>query len=435
MQTATTNLFSSRSKGRITRRSILRGAGVTMTLPLLDAMLSAARADSATEQTPRRMLAICTPYGIHAPQFVPQQAGFDYEPSPYLRALDEFRNELTLFSGLHHPDVDGGHSAELSFLTAAPHPKSASFKNTISVDQFAAERMGGQTRFPYLALATLDTRGLSWTRNGIQVPAENSPARLFNKLFLDGSREDKRAQVNRLREGRSILDTVRESARQLNRQLGPRDRDKLDRYYSSIRDLENELLKDEEWSRKPKPKVDASVPQDLADPANLIGRTRLMFDLAHLAFETDSTRLITIMVTGTFLVPPLDGVSEGHHPLSHHGNDPEKLRQMHQIESEQFDELRHLLAQLKSRRETNKTLLDRTMVLYGSNLGNANSHDTNNLPILLAGGGFKHGQHLAFDRRNNYPLPNLFVSMLQRLGIETDRFASSTGTMRGLELD
>ncbi len=424
--------LSNVGRAPLSRRGLLRGVGVSLALPLLDFMLPTASA-AKPSATPRRMLAILTPYGIHAPKFFPQNSGYDYELSPYLKPFGDFRRQLTVFSGVHHPDVDGGHTAEMSFLTAAPHPKGSNFKNTISVDQYAAERIGSATRFRSLSLATLEPRGLSWTPDGVQIPAENSPAQVFAKLFLQGTQAERKTQMEKLRQGRSILDTVRSNANRLRRNVGTQDRDKLDQYFESVRKLEEKLVKSEEWSRKPKPQVAAKQPVDSTDPADLLDRTRLMFDLAHLALETDSTRVITLSITGTFLVPPIQGIAQGHHPLSHHGNDPDKLDQLHRIESEQMIILRDLLTKLRDSREDSETLLDRTMVLYGSNLGNANNHDTNNMPMLLAGGGFKHGQHLAFDRENNYPLPNLFVSMLQRLGIETDRFASSTGTMRGLE--
>jgi hypothetical protein len=300
------------------------------------------------------------------------------------------------------------------------------------VDQLAAEKIGGETRFPSLTLSA-EGFSLSWTRSGALVPSDTSPSHLFARLFLDDRPEELRAQLRRLRDGQSILDRVREQSQQLQAGLGAADREKLDEYFTSVRELEVRLGRAEEWSKKPKPKVNVPPPHDIANPADLIGRTRLLFDLTHLALQTDSTRLITIMLLGTSLVPPIPGVSDGHHNLSHHGQDPNKLAQLKIVEVETLKVLQALLLQLKQTREEGDTLLDRTMVFFGSNLGNASSHSCKNLPVLLAGGGFKHGQHLAFDPKSPPPLANMYVSMLQRLGMETDRFGSSTGTLTGLQ--
>ncbi len=239
----------------------------------------------------------------------------------------------------------------------------------------------------------------------------------------------------RLREGRSILDAVADRAKNLNRGLTTPDRDKLDQYFTSVRELEQRLVNNEEWEHRPKPKVDEPQPQDIDDQGALIERTRLMQDLARLAFATDSTRLITLKIDqNNNPKVNLPGVTQGHHSLTHHGKKKETVEELKTIETAQLDVFGELLASLKAETESGGNLLDHTMVLYGSNLGNANSHDNRNLPIILAGGGFKHGQTLAFDSEQNYPLPNLYVSLLQRLGVEADRFATSTGTIRGLEM-
>ena len=317
-------------------------------------------------------------------------------------------------------------------MTAAPHPElRAGFRNSISLDQFAAEHIGGQTRFASLSLSA-EGFGLSWTRSGALVPPDIFPSTVFARLFLEGRPEEVQAQTRRLMDGQSILDTVSGQARKLQSDLGTADREKLDEYLTSVRDLEKRLVRAEEWSRRPKPKVDAKQPQNIASSADLVGRTRLMFDLVHLAIQTDSTRLITALLLGTSLVPPIAGVSLGHHDLSHHGQDPNKISQLKTVEVEKLKVLRDLLTKLKQTKEEDSTLLDRTMVFFSSNLGNAATHGVKNLPVLLAGGGFKHGQHLAFDPANSPPLCNLYVTMLQRLGLEVERFGSSKGTLTGL---
>lgn len=416
-----------------TRRKFLRAAGVTMALPMLNALLPRVRAGEQAA-TPRRMVCICTPLGVHAPNFFPTEPGKDYQPSPYLEPFQDLRDDFTVISGLSHPDIENSHDSIFSFLTAAPHPeRRAGFRNSISLDQFAAEKIGGETRFSSLSLSA-EGFSLSWTRSGALVPSDFSPSRVFARLFLDGRPDEVEAQLRRLKDGRSILDQVGDQARKVQTGLGTSDREKLDEYFTSVRELETRLARAEEWSKKPKPKVDARQPQDIANPADLVGRTRLLFDLTHLALQTDSTRLITIMLLGTSLVPPIPGVNDGHHNLSHHGQDPVKLEQLKKVETEKLKVLHELLTKLKQTKEEGDSLLDRTSVFFSSNLGNASNHSCKNLPVLLAGGGFKHGQHLAFDPAKGPPLSNLYVSMLQRMGIEADKFGSSTGTLTGLEV-
>jgi BMFP domain-containing protein YqiC len=420
----------------ISRRRFLRGAAVALALPLLESM-PAPFARAAAGPAPRRMFCICNNLGVLPEPFFPKDAARDYTPSPYLKLLQEHRADFTVLSGVSHPFVDGGHPSDISFLTAAPHPASSSFRNSISLDQLVAERIGTLTRFPSLTLAVNGGRSLSWTRTGVAIPPEGQASRVFNQLFLQGSPAEIEAQVRELDTGRSILDVVAGQAKDLQRQVGSRDRRRIDQYFSSVRDLEHRLQESRGWANKPKPKVKASPPTDPASPAQYMAKVRIMYDLARLAFETDSTRAITLMLNsvGTPVVQIAGAtITDSYHNLSHHGKAEEKLAQLKVIDEWHMKLLADLLKGLKSVKEEGTTLLDRTMVLYGSNLGDANAHSTTNLPTLFAGGGFRHGQHLAFERSRNYPLPNLFVSMLQRMGIEETSFGPSTGTMRGLEM-
>jgi hypothetical protein len=421
----------------ISRRRFLQGAGVAMALPLLDAM-QARKASAASAATPRRLFGICNNLGLRPDLFFPSGAGRDYVASPYLELLKAHRNDFTVISGVSHPNVDGGHPSDISFLTAAPHPASSSFRNTISLDQYVAERIGTLTRFPSLTLAVNGAaRGLSWTGAGVAIPPEERAAEVFNQLFLQGTPEQIEAQVHRLDTGRSILDAVGTQAKALEREVGARDRNRLEQYFSSVRDLEHRLQESREWERRPKPVVNVAAPAEFTNPAQYMDKLEAFYDLARLAFETDSTRAITLMLNSVatpVVNIPGETITDSYHNLSHHGKADEKLAQLRVLDECHMKLLAALFTGLKSVREGGETLLDRTMILYGSNLGDANSHSTINLPTLFAGGGFRHGQHLAFDRAQNYPLPNLFVSMLQRMGLEEDKFASSTGTMRGLEM-
>jgi hypothetical protein len=427
----------------LSRRSFLRGAGAALSLPFLDSMLApfARAAESASPlapgATPRRMFGICNNLGLLPELFFPRGSGRDYTPSPYLKLLEAHRDDFTVFSGVSHPNVDGGHPSDISFLTAAPHPASSSFRNTISLDQHIAEHLGTLTRFPSLTLAVNGGRSLSCTGTGVAIPPEQSAAGVFRQLFLQGTPEQIEAQIRELDTGRSILDAVAYQAKDLQRKVGASDRDRLDQYFTSVRDLESRLLASRGWEHKPKPVVNVSEPVDPTSPAQYMAKVKLMYDLAKLAFETDSTRAISLMLNSVGTpVLQLQGetITDSYHNLSHHGKADDKLTQLKVVDEWHMKLLAGLFQDLKSVREGGETLLDRTMILYGSNLGDANAHTTTNMPTLFAGGGFRHGQHLEFDTKQNYPLPNLFVSMLQRMGIEEEKFASGNGTMRGLEM-
>jgi len=416
----------------IPRRTFLRGAGVGIALPLLEAMVPAsARAANTTRLiSPRRFVAINIPLGFIPSNFFPANAGADYASSPYLKIAESLRKDFTVISGVSHPGVDGGHSAEKSFLTAAPHPGSPAFRNTLSLDQFMAQRIGDQTRFASL---TLGDHSLSWSANGVPIPAERYPARSFAQLFLTGSEDEIAAQKRELEDGRSILDTVLDDARAMQPHVSTADRRKLDQFFTAVRDTEKRLVKTHAWSTLPKPKVNAQQPGNFED-ADMIGYLRAHFDVIRLALQTDSTRVIALSGFDFGTVPKIKGVDQGYHTLSHHGMNPAMLRQLEIVERATFSAFVDFLGALKSTPDGDRTLLDRTQVLLGSNLGSASGHLTTNLPILLAGGGFRHGKHLAFDKQNNLPLCNLFVSMLQRLELEVGAFCSSTGTVTGLEM-
>ncbi len=420
------------------RRTLLKGAGVAMAVPWLSAMQSAF-GESAAVPTPRRFVAMSLSLGLLAENLNPQERGAGYTAPRYLDPLQDLRDHFTVVSGTSHPGVSGGHRAEASLLTAAPMTAAAQSRNTISVDQLLAKHLGGDTRFPSLVLGLSGSNSPSYTETGSMIPAESSPARLFTRLFVADSPADRARQVQRAREGRSIMDLVADDTRALERQLGPGDRRRLDAYLTSVRDLEQRLTAHEAWANRPKPAVDVTKPIDVGNPNDFVGRQRLMNDMVRLALVTDSTRFITLHLGGGGGVVPIEGVDEGYHSLSHHGLDAEKLAQLAIVETEVVRAWGDFLRSLQAGDEGSGlggdggTILDHTTVLLTSNLGNASSHDNRNMPVLVAGGGFRHGSHLAFDQKNNHPLPNLFVSVLQRTGLDAESFATSSGTLPGLE--
>jgi Protein of unknown function (DUF1552) len=244
--------FRMLTKTAISRRTLLRGIGVGLGLPLLDAMIPAMRAQSAA--APRRMFAICNNLGVLPGEFFPAQPGINYTPSNYLKVLEEYRKDFTVFSGVSHPNVDGGHPSDISFLTAAPHPASSSFRNTISLDQYIAEHIGNQNRFPSLTLAVnTEARSLSWTGNGVAIPPEQSTAGVFRQMFIQGSPKEVEAKIAELDTGRSILDAVADQVHDLGRSVGVADRARLEQYFTSVRELESRLQESKGWERKPKP--------------------------------------------------------------------------------------------------------------------------------------------------------------------------------------
>lgn len=412
------------SKRHLSRRAVLRGVGVSLGLPFLEAMTPAFSAVKESTQA-KRFVGISLALGLHNPNLIPETAGRDYKPSPYLKSLQDIRNDFTVVSGSSHPGVTGGHTAEGSIFSACPNQRGTTSRNTISLDQLMAKHLGHETRFPSLVLNTARQSSPAYTENGAMIPAENNAMSLFTKLFVNDTPAEQERQAELIRRGRSVMDVVGAEARALMREVGAGDRDKLDAWFTSVRDLEQRLVANEEWIHRPKPKVAAKAPTRIPRD-NEAAVERAFLDIIHLALATDSTRFVTLHVTGN-AVTGLEGVAESYHGLSHHGMDEEKLRQLAIVEQAMINEWGTFLRKLKA-----DSMLDDTMVLMTSNLGNASNHDNKNMPVLFGGGGFKHGQHLAFDQQNNYPLPNLFLSALHRLGLQDEQFATSTGSMSGL---
>lgn len=418
------------------RRQFLRSSSALLALPWLETF---AKGNSA--EPPKRLIHVCTDFGIYGPSFFPASAGTDYEPSEYLRILDDLRSKFTVFSGISHPDIGGDHASAACFLTSAKRPTKPGFRNTVSLDVVASQHVAGATRFPLLTLSTQNGSPLSHTVTGADIPALTLPSQIYANLFIAGSKADVTKELDRLRRGHSVLDHMKERLGELSRTLSRYDQQQVSDYTEAVRDMEKQLVAEEKWIDRPKPTLSEPAPAELTaqpygspflNPADSIGRARIMFQLAKLAVQTDSTRVVSIYIKGSDATPPIDGINQGHHDITHHGRSPEKIEKLKIIESVKMKAFRDLLVSLKDTSEGGRSLLDSTQVLIGSNLGDASGHGTSNLPILLAGGGYKHGRHIAGDVKNNTPLAKLFVSMLQRFDVETEKFGSGEGPIDGL---
>ena len=415
-----------------TRRQVLRAGSAVLALPWLETF---ARADEKTP--PKRIICICTSFGLYGPSFFPAKPGRDYEASEYLRVLGDLRDKFTVFSGISHPDIGGDHASEACFLTSAKHPTRPGFRNTVSLDVLASQHVAGATRFPLMTLSTLDGSPLSYTPTGAGIPALNVPSQIYARMFLAGNQGDVDRELARLKRGKSMLDRMRERLGQLEKSVSTYDRQQIADYTEAVRDLEKQLVAEEAWVKRPKPKVTEPAPNEnypspFANRSDSIGRAKVLFSLAKLAVQTDSTRVVSIFIRGMDEKPPIEGINEGHHGLTHHGRNPEKIEQLKIVEKVTMAAFRDLLVSLRDTKEGTGSLLDSTQVLIGSNLGDASGHGTTNLPILLAGGGYRHGQHIAGDTGKNTPLAKLYVNMLQKFGVPTDKFGSGAGTITEL---
>jgi hypothetical protein len=381
------------------------------------------------------MVCIGNAFGFYAPYFFPQQAGADYNLPFLLEPIAPHRRDLTLFAGLDH-GVKGGHFAVHSYLSGVRAIDAKGMpEGNITLDQRAAETVGGATRFPSLAVGSEDgLHGgcmMSWTRSGTRIPPIQGPRELFRKLFVDDSGSDREKAKDAFRLQGSILDSVRGDANSLKRSLDRRDQQKLDEYFTSVRDVERGLGLRKSWADIPKPKPEIKEPAN----AGLVNDIPVLYDLIALALQTDSTRIGTLEIAGGFEASVL-GVRREYHALSHHGQVQENIDLLVKLEKYQVEQFARFLAKLKSIEDGDGTLLRHTMVLFGSGMGNGNAHTNTNLPIILAGGGFKHGEYRVFPQSGlgRTQLCNLFLSMLQRFGVETSRFGLSTGTLRDLAL-
>jgi hypothetical protein len=415
----------------LNRRHFLRAGAICLALPALEAMLPRRATAATSPQPPKRMLLIARNLGLHAPFFFPETAGLEYESTRFLRHLDAQRGKFTVFSGISHLKYNNHHS-EPGLFTGVNWDRikepAKEHRNTISLDQFVAERIGADTRYRNLVIGQPVQWNFSWTEKGVPVPTEKSPVAVFQQLFTAGSHNEIAGEMHRLQTGRSILDQVHSEAKAFSRNLGPEDRDRLELMFSAIRETEMSLVRSEAWLNKPKPQVDYAAPKTDPDPNLLNERETLWLDLSRLALQTDSTRVI-LLTLGDAGRAKIEGLNLAHHDASHHGKDETKIEQLALIEETELQLFSRFLGTMQQVREGEGTLFDHTAILNASNLGNASAHTCENLPVILAGGGFKHRGHILKDRKDNTPLSNLYLRMLHQLGVETGSFGSSTGVL------
>lgn len=427
------------------RRLFLRQAGVAIGLPFLPSLTSSQIAVGGQQVASgsKKMVCIGNMLGFHPAAFWPStkqidgEGGFtslqEFEYGTTTQSLNEIRDQATLIQGLDH-DTKGGHFGIHSFLSGVKQNEAGSMPyGNVTIDQFAAEYVVGQTRFPSLTIGSLEgIHGgcqLSWTKTGARVPPIPGPEQLFKKLFVDATENDKNSASDRFALQNSILDAVREQAHDLERSLNQRDKHKLDEYFTSVRDVEKGIARRRRWIDVPKPEAMIKQPQN----RNMVEDLPLLYDLIVMALQTNTTKIATLEIGGDFNPADL-GIRGGYHSLSHHGQLQERIDALITLETYQIEQFVRFVKKLAVTSDDTGPLIDTTTVLFGSGMGDANSHTNRNLPIVLAGGDFSHGNLLAFDAGHPHrpPLANLFVTMLQKFGVEADCFAKSTGTLRGL---
>ncbi|MCP4196571.1 MAG: DUF1552 domain-containing protein [Proteobacteria bacterium] len=406
----------------VDRRKFLQGMGVVLALPWLE---SAAMADAPRT---KRLVCVGNHLGFYPGNFFPKAAGKDYVPTSTLKPLETHRDDLTVFSNLDH-GLNGGHRAVQGFLTSIKKEEAAGFpEKNISLDQIAAEHVGSSTRFPSINTGIVNGTDMCWTRAGVHVPPVNNPATLFRGLFVNSPQREREAQRTRLKHRGSVLDALRDSANALNRTLNAVDRNKLDQYLTSVRDVERRLQMSKKWLNRPKPKP--SMSEVLDEERQHIDEVALFYDLMALALQTDSTRVATLETGMGFRTEELD-LGFGYHGLSHHGKSDDRIGQLRVVEAFLTTKLSGFISRLKEAQ-----IFDNTLVVFGSGMSDGSSHSNRNLPVLLAGGDLEHKGHLVCpaEQHKRVPLSNLWLSLLQWFGSEADRFGRSTGTFSPMKI-
>lgn len=412
---------------QIDRRHFLRGIGACMALPFLETFAKGANATQP--RPPQRFVCVANPFGMIHDAFFPTEAGLAAALPESLKPLEVLRGKFTVFSNLDH-GFGGGHGATHAFLSGVRSSEAASMPNgNVTLDQFCGDRMAGQTRFPVLNTSAGSNDGggveLSWTRSGVMVPSIQKVSRVFQMLFVDDPAAQAGERAARYDQQGSILDAVNKQAKALNQRLSGADQQKLDQYFTSVREVEKSLQEEKAWLSRPRPKVDMKEPRN----GTVTQQLPILFDLIALALQTDSTRVATIEVPGAFDVAGVGLEPKGYHAFSHHGKDPALMTGLRKVERYQIEHLARFMQKLAE-----IGLLDSTQILFGSGMSDGSAHTNKDLPILVAGGGYTHQTHLAMpaEAGRRVPLCNLYLKMAQRFGIETATFGNSRGTINGL---
>ena len=424
------------------RRLVVRSALGTLALPALPSAVSAAeRRDvplagvAGTPVGTRRFVAIGNLLGFQTNQLFPEggrrseSPTCEAVPTKLMRPLGDNRDRITLYRGLDH-GLRGGHFAVHTFLSGVLHHEAKHRKNgNVSVDQFIADHVGTATRFASL---TVGSEGgihggcqMAWTRSGVRVPPVTGPAELYRRLFISDSPEVARQRKASNHLQGSILDAIRCEAGALSKRINREDRDKLDQYFTSIRDVETRLNARRRWVDHPKPNAPFDSPAD----TNFVDDLPMLYDLIALALQTDSTRVATLEIGGSFLPQSL-GIKDSYHSLSHHGKDRKNIAKLIKLETYQIEHFNRFITRLRSIRDGEGSLLDSTAVLFGSGMGDGNSHKNTDLPILMAGGDYGRGDYrdVTDEQSIKTPLCNLLLSVAQWMGVDADAFGNSTGT-------
>ena len=410
------------------RRSFLIGSSSLLPLPFLESLAHNKSASSSA----KRLLILHLNLGIYRDAFIPKKAG-PLDSLPDITApFDSLKNKITILNGLEHKEAGHGHPSVISFTTGR-NPNKHDGRFSISVDQRLAEVTGFKTRHDSIAVQCGhgSSMGLSWTRSGTRRRTYNSASQFFDLLYKPGV---ERKEKNNLHLYRSILDNLKVQRSDLKNKLSKADRIKFDEYQNTIRTLEKKLEKEESWLNTPYPKPLSFPPKPNFSPKNVCEILENMLQLSELAFLTDSTRVITMEVPASQAIISLPGITMGYHSLSHHGKRPDYIKQLITIERKVSQCLADFLNRLNKHELGNgKSLLDETVILLGSGLGNASSHSSINPSLLLAGGGLKHGNYIKYNKTSNdFPLSNLYVSILNHLGVKDTSFADSNGTLPGI---
>ncbi|MEM7233729.1 MAG: DUF1552 domain-containing protein, partial [Planctomycetota bacterium] len=387
-----------------------------------------ARAKTQSESAPRRLLCVGNHLGYWPGGFFPREAGLKYTTTPTLEPIDHLREHFTVFSNLDH-GTSGGHSGVHAFLSGVRKEEAAGFpEKNRTLDQAAAEHCGSSTRFPSINAGLGGGTSLCWTRAGVCIPPINNPARLFEALFVDSGEAAQAKERVRLRHRSSVLDAIRESAKRTSDRLSASDRDKLDQYLTSVRDVERRVRMSQAWLDRPKPKSPIEPVRD--EDRKQIEEIPLFFDLLALALQTDSTRVATFEIPLNFQTSELDVGS--YHGLSHHSKQQWRLKELAVVEEYLLTQFGKLLEKLRDSK-----VLDQTLVVFGSGMGNGSTHSNRDLPVILAGGGLKHRGHVVCPSEDSrrVPLCNLWLSVLHWFGAkESVRFNRSTGTFRPMTI-